>query len=181
MSVNLVKYFYQFLQTVGKNDETAPTSDTAPAGQNGRLQRLAQHLSTVINSLSTANTAHTATNTKLDTISTHIVESEVLLTDIKTLLTRPNITTDNVIVAKTGSETSPDIQLTKANYAFTAFGLAEAETVKIQVKDVVTGQYFDYITLTASAPVATIQNLPVTIRIVKSVTANDVGINSSYQ
>ncbi len=172
--MNLFYYVAAIASYMGKNNETAPASDTASSGLNGRLQRIAQRVSTLI-------TGITDTNNKLDTISTNIADSETLLNDVKTLLTRPNITVNNVIVAKTGGETSADVQLNKAAYAITAISLATSETVKIQVKDTVTNQYFDYLTLTASAPVATIQNLPVTVRFVKSATADSVGVNICYQ
>lgn len=111
MSVTLVKYFYQFLQTVGTNDETAPTTDTAPAGQNGRLQRVAQHLTSALTKLDaintkldtspdltatntkldTANTAHTATNTKLDTVDTSINNTKTSLeTKLDTIIAALN-------------------------------------------------------------------------------------------
>jgi hypothetical protein len=38
---------------LGAINESAPLTDTAPAGQNGRLQRIAQHLTTAIGHLST--------------------------------------------------------------------------------------------------------------------------------
>lgn len=177
MNLPLIKYVFEIYKATGKADETAPASDTAEAGQNGRLQRIAQRLTTLIESvtstntkLDTANTAHDATNTKLDTANTK-------LEDIKNSVAAATVLThNNIIIAKTAAETSADVNLIKDAYTVTAIGLAGAETAILQVKDAVTGQYFNYLTLTAAAPVAILQHLAAIVRIDKTITASSVGV-----
>lgn len=195
MSLVLVKTIYQILQTIGTKNETAPASDTATAGQNGRLQRIAQRLTTLIDSitstntkLDTANTNITATNTKLNTANTNITATNTKLDtantkleDIKNSVAAATVLThNNIIVAKTAAETSADVNLIKDAYTVTAIGLAGAETAILQVKDAVTGQYFNYLTLTAAAPVAILQHLAAIVRIDKTITAASVGIVISH-
>ena len=140
--------------------ETAPATDTASSGLNGRAQRIAQNITTMIGIVTTSRDH---LSTIKDTLSGTVAN-----------------TYNNIIVAKTGAETTTDIQLTKTAYALTALGLAGAETVVLQVKDPVTNAYFNYVTLTAAAPVASVVNLPVTTRIDKSATVASVGVVLSY-
>jgi ABC-type transporter Mla subunit MlaD len=140
--------------------EAAPASDTASSGLNGRAQRIAQNITSLI---AIATTTRDHLSTIKDTLSGTVAN-----------------TYNNIIIAKTGTETTADIQLTKTAYAITALGLAGAETVVLQVKDPVTNAYFTYLTLTAAAPVANIVNLPVTAQIIKSATAASVGVVLSY-
>ena len=163
MSLVLVKTIYQILQTIGTKNETAPASDTATAGQNGRLQRIAQRLTTLIDSITSTNTKLDTANTKLEDIKNSVAAATVL-------------THNNIIIAKTAAETSADVNLIKDAYTVTAIGLAGAETAILQVKDAVTGQYFNYLTLTAAAPVAILQHLAAIVRIDKTITASSVGV-----
>ena len=90
--MSIFKYIAQIATYIGKNNDTAPASDTAASGLNGRLQRIAQNLST-------ANTNSTATNTKLDTANTN---SEATNTKLDTLITAQNATNtklDTIIAA----------------------------------------------------------------------------------
>lgn len=71
---------------IGATTETAPASDTATSGLNGRQQRIAQNitssntkldtvntnLGTVNTSIGTVNSSVTSTNTKLDTVNTNL-------------------------------------------------------------------------------------------------------------
>jgi len=165
--MSIIKYIGTITAYIGAKTETAPANDTASSGLNGRLQRIAQRVTSLI--------------TEATTIKTDAALIKADVATIKNTLTAVStITYNNVIVAKTAAETSADIQLTKSAYALTALGLAGGETVILQVKDTVTGAYFNHLTLTAAAPVANITNLPVTVRIDKAITAASVGVVLSY-
>jgi hypothetical protein len=76
---------------VGSLTETAPASDTASSGLNGRLQRAAQNMTTL-------NTTLTSTNTKLDTLHTDLTTTNTQLPatlagNPQTTITRPANTT----------------------------------------------------------------------------------------
>lgn len=160
--MNIVRYVYGIYQTLGKADETPPTTDTAQSGLNGRLQRISQRLTTLL--------------TAIDSITTLQTTSVSHLADIKSGVSGGAITNNTVITAKTAAENSADVALTSPFYAVTAIGLAGAETVTVQIKDLATGAYSTYVTLTAIAPVATLAHLPVTVRLSKSTTAASVGV-----
>jgi len=271
--MSIIKYIGTITAYIGAKTETAPSTDTASSGLNGRLQRIAQRLAALVS-------GSTDSNVKLDALNTHTSDNKALLTTLKddtalvkadiaslktietdsqallttlrddtalikadiasletietdsqallttlrddtalikadiasletietdsqallttlrddtalikadiatikdTLAQTGAITYNNIIVAKTVAETSADIQLTKSAYALTALGLAGGETVILQVKDTVTGAYFNYLTLTAAAPVANVTYLPVTARLNKSATAASVGVVLSYR
>ena len=55
---------------IGATNESAPAGDTDASGLNGRLQRIAQRLSTTITSLTTINTSVGTVNTTLGTLAT---------------------------------------------------------------------------------------------------------------
>ena len=223
---SLISYIFSINAAVRNPTETAPATDTASSGLNGRAQRIAQRITSLIaevttlkndtalvkadiaslKTIETDSQAHLLTIkndtalvkadiASLKTIETdsqaHLLtlKNDTALVKADTALVKADIATikntlagtvantyNNIIVAKTGAETTADIQLTKTAYALTALGLAGAETVTLQVKDTVTNAYFTYLTLTAAAPVANIGNLPVTARIDKSVTVASVGV-----
>lgn len=166
--MSIIKYIGTITAYIGAKTETAPNTDTASSGLNGRLQRIAQRATALISEVTTIKN------------DTALVKADVA-TIKDTLTAVSTITYNNIIVAKTAAETSADIQLTKPVYALTALGLAGGETVVLQVKDTVTGAYFNYLTLTAAAPVANITHLPVTARIDKAITAANVGVILSYR
>ncbi len=196
---SLISYIYGIHEAVklmgGNPTETAPATDTASSGLNGRAQRIAQRITSlltltgdVVEAAPASDTASSGLNGRSQRIAQNITTmigivttSRDHLSTIKDTLSGTVANTyNNIIVAKTGAETTTDIQLTKTAYAITALGLAAAETVVLEVKDPVSNTYFAYITLTAAAPVESIVNLPVTARIVKSATIASVGVVLSY-
>lgn len=166
---------------MGSITETAPASDTASSGLNGRAQRIAQRITDLITEVITLKNDTALVKADIASLKTIETDSRDHLSLIKDTLSGTVANTyNNIIVAKTAAEITADIQLTKTAYALTAIGLAGAETVVLQVKDPMTGAYFNYLTLTAAAPVASVVNLPITVRLNKSITAASVGVLISH-
>lgn len=89
--------------------------------------------------------------------------------------------TDETLLAKqTTGATSATYDLKRRYYVVSAVGLANAETVTIQIKDRVNNVYGTLVQLTASNPIAALENLPITIRVIKTATAAQVGVVLSH-
>jgi len=92
--------------SIGPLTETAPSTDTASSGLNGRLQRVAQNLTTANGNLTTINTSVSGVNTTLGTTNTSLGTINTSVGTVNTTLgtTNTSLGTINTTLGTTNTE-----------------------------------------------------------------------------